>query len=493
MPFFNLHTFLLLYHRWKIYPAILRELNVVCSGLKKRGLGEDFWNLVIRISGTDKASVRQQEARMMLLTCMINLDVLDNNDRNKNHSIIHAILNRKVRTVHQLTLKCNLKDDNENPYWMLFEHLLQMKRNGVPAFEINKMIETHHDALTLDFHATNENRDFIKVLYEKLPPNFMIFLYHHQIAKLNFIYQHNPNLFLNWEPVIGDELCINQLIHSLFATFSIPKMFIVEFCKDTLTAQEKEWFAHVVKGKNLVSADGLPLFLTKKAAHLFCTMEPIPMPVNRAIIYASIQVQINDDAFSYQVVNSIRDSREVPFWVQTMTVLNKKGLTSQYVTEVMDYIGHRVFEERATIDFKRKKIQNLINDVHQWHRELNEASLSKKYRQRMPDAGIDDLKIEIFGAEYEISQIRKVIDLYHEGKELQHCVFTYKAHCFRRRCYIFSLKALNEEEQKTSLITIELRGTKIVQAKGKHNRQPNDLERDIIRIWAKERALSFAA
>jgi hypothetical protein len=176
-----------------------------------------------------------------------------------------------------------------------------------------------------------------------------------------------------------------------------------------------------------------------------------------------------------------------------MTVLNKKGLTSQYVTEVMDYIGHRVFEERATIDFKRKKIQNLINDVHQWHRELNEASLSKKYRQRMPDAGIDDLKIEIFGAEYEISQIRKVIDLYHEGKELQHCVFTYKAHCFRRRCYIFSLKALNEEEQKTSLITIELRGTKIVQAKGKHNRQPNDLERDIIRIWAKERALSFAA
>ncbi len=64
---------------------------------------------------------------------------------------------------------------------------------------------------------------------------------------------------------------------------------------------------------------------------------------------------------------------------------------------------------------------------------------------------------------------------------------------FQETLLYFSLKALNEEEQKTSLITIELRGTKIVQAKGKHNRQPNDLERDIIRIWAKERALSFAA
>jgi len=111
----------------------------------------------------------------------------------------------------------------------------------------------------------------------------------------------------------------------------------------------------------------------------------------------------------------------------------------------------------------------------------------------MPDAGIDDLKVEMLGTEYEISQIRKVIDLYLEGIELQHCVFTYKAHCFSGRCYIFSLKAIEEEEQKKPLITIEIRGKKIVQAKGKHNRQPNDLEKDIIRIWAKERALYFAA
>ena len=176
-----------------------------------------------------------------------------------------------------------------------------------------------------------------------------------------------------------------------------------------------------------------------------------------------------------------------------MAILHKNGLSSRYVTEVMDYIGHKVFVERVQLDIKHKKISNLLTDINHWHRQLNEASLQKKLNRRLPDAGIEDRKIEFNGYEYEIAQIRKMIDLYEEGKELHHCVYTYAGRCMQRRSFIFSLRFIGHEEAKTPLITIELRGKQIVQAKGKYNRKPTDIERELIQIWAKEMELRVVA
>ena len=70
IPFLSLNTLLSLYERWKIYPAIIKEIQYLNLRLKRMLLKEDFWCLFIRLSGTD-GNKALQENRMTLLTCMM--------------------------------------------------------------------------------------------------------------------------------------------------------------------------------------------------------------------------------------------------------------------------------------------------------------------------------------------------------------------------------------------------------------------------------------
>ena len=492
IPFFSLNTLIRLYEKWKNHPGIIRDLQLVSSRIKRSGLKEDFWCMIIRLSGADGKKV-SQENRLTLLACMINNNVLDESDLYHNQSIIHAILNSNVRDKDIYLLKGNLVGEDDAPYWNLFDHIRHMKKNGASPVEISEMIRLHHDSLSFEVKATPENRAFIEVLYRKLPANFMTSLYYHHIEKLRFIYRQNPGLFNDWQPETVEILSLRKLMQSLFRDFVVSGVFVEMFGRGELTSNEKQWFAHVLRGNNLVTAEGLPIVLTRKAAHVFRCMENNQMSVTRAIVFSGIEAQVKDEYYSRRVVNSIHDVRESEFWIKTMAILHKNGLPSQHVTEVMDYIGHKVFVERVQLDIKHKKISNLLTDIDNWHRQLNEASLQRKLNRRLPDAGIENRKIEFNGSEYEITQIRKMIDLYEEGKEMHHCVYSYAGRCMKRNSYIFSLRLIEDEEVHTPLITIELRGKQIVQAKGKYNRQPNDAERKVIQIWAEEMELRVVA
>jgi len=61
------------------------------------------------------------------------------------------------------------------------------------------------------------------------------------------------------------------------------------------------------------------------------------------------------------------------------------------------------------------------------------------------------------------------------------------------QCCFLTLKELRKNEDKLPLITLEIRGKHIVQAKGKCNRLPTEKERTVIQLWAKEKALKFIA
>lgn len=492
IPFFSLNTVIRLYERWKNYPSVIRDLKLVSSRIKKSGLQEDFWCMLIRLSGAD-GNMKGHENRLTLLVCIINNNILDQADLCNNHSIIQSILNCNVRDKDLGILRSNLREEDDAPYWNFFDHIRHMKKNGASPVEISEMIRLHHDSLSFEVRATSENRAFIEVLYRRLPGNFMTSLYYHQVEKLRFVHCYKPDLFDEWQPEIRQRVSLRELILSLFRNFVVSTVFVEMFVRGELTSNEKQWFAHVLCGNNLVTAEGLPINLTRRAAHIFRCMDGHQLSVTRAIVFSGIEAQVNDENYSRRVVNSIHDLQESEFWIKTMAILHKNGLPSQHVTEVMDYIGHKVFVERVQLDIKHKKISNLLNDIDNWHRQLNEASLKRKLNRRLPDAGIEDRKIEFNGSEYEITQIRKMIDLYEEGKEMHHCVYTYAGRCMNRSSYIFSLRMIENEEVKTPLITIELRGSQIVQAKGKYNRRPDETEKNVIQIWANEMQLRVVA
>ena len=492
IPIPSLNTLILLYNRWKNYPGIMRDLKFL-SSLLKTAPSQEFWFLIIQLSGTNKDSLILQRCRLSLLSCIINLGILDEQDVQFNPSIFRSILTHLVREEDETTLRNNLRGDDGHSYNAMFQHLRLVKKHGVSALEIIEMIRIHFAPPSREIPVTPLYKEFIDLLYQKLPPNFMAILYHREIAKLYFIFVNNPDLFHEWKPEVGEKLTIDPLIRSLFKDFIVSEVFLRSFCRDTMNAEEKEWFAHVLHGNNIVNAQGLPIELTRRAAHVFRCHDGGEITVTRAIIFSSIEALVHDRVFSQQVINALRDSRNASFWVKTMNILHKNGLSSRNVTEAMDYIEQKVLVEGIQLDLKHKKIPNLLVDIHNWHRQLNDDALKLARSQRLPDAGIDDQKIEFDGKDYEIIQLKKVVDLYHEGKEVHHCVYSYKTHCYRRRCFIFSLRLIDAEQEVKSLITLEIRGSQIVQAKGKYNRQPNEIELKLIRLWAQEKELSFVA
>ena len=87
-------------------------------------------------------------------------------------------------------------------------------------------------------------------------------------------------------------------------------------------------------------------------------------------------------------------------------------------------------------------------------------------------------------------QLKKLGELFIEGSNLKHCVFSYKNYCLKKESYIFSLMQINVDKSFTSLVTIELNSNKkIIQARGKFNRDATADELMIIQSWAKENSL----
>ncbi|MFN6038309.1 MAG: PcfJ domain-containing protein, partial [Bacteroidota bacterium] len=89
---------------------------------------------------------------------------------------------------------------------------------------------------------------------------------------------------------------------------------------------------------------------------------------------------------------------------------------------------------------------------------------------------------------YIIKQLTTSRQLYLEGYDLKHCVYTYVSRCMWRDCQIFSLRMLDREEE-TPLLTIELDGASIVQIRGKHNRSATLSELELVKSWAKKEKL----
>jgi hypothetical protein len=493
IPFFRLNTFIKLYEKWKIYPDLIKDLQKVANGMKKAYISENLCEMLIRISGNDKSVLACRETRLMLLTCMINNHILDEGDLNANYPLLQAILSTRVPKEDLPLLKKSLVGSENKPYWAVFHHILKMKKGGATSLEISEMINIHFGLMIRHVTYTQHYADFIEQLYQKLPPNFMAELYFHEVDKLYFIYTNNPNLFEKWLPETEKKLELYTLITSLFKSYIISGIFPRQLCSRNISEQEKEWFAYVLRGNHLMTAENLPIRLTRSAAHRFRCLDDENYTVTQGILFSGIDSLVNDVSFSRQVVNSIRDITQAEFWIKTMSLLHRNGLPSRHVNEVMDYIAHKVFVEGIPLDLKRKKISNLLVDVHAWHQQVNEIKIRSTIKKNLPNSGVEDYLLEFEGETFEISQIRKEIDLYKEGQNLSHCVYTYKGSCYNGRCYIFSLRILENEEQKKPLITLELRNKQVVQARGKFNRVPNETEAHVIQLWAKEMGFSYVA
>lgn len=490
-PFLDLNTLLLLYKRYEFYPNIFLDINYLVNNLKVAP-SKEFIAIVIQFTGIFKRSFKEHKKRLYLLCYILNKGIVDENELIKKPNSLNILFDLKINEINFLELK-NKVNDSTSHFAVFFYHLNLAYKNNLSTLEIDEMIKNHFSLSSYDNNFNQVYKSFLDILYQKLPVNFMSTMNFINLRKLFFIYKINSEIFKSWVPVYQDKLDMYQLIKSLFTDFIISDIFIRNFSYDNLTDKERKWFSFVLNGNNLVNAENLPCKLTRKAAHLFRCMTHKSISVTNALIACSLQSLTQDLEFSLTVANRIRNVNYAQYWIDSMSIIYAKKVYFLNTIEIMDYLDYKVIQLREKVELKNKKIQNLMTDIRVWHDELREIRISKLNKRKFPDSGIEDQVLEFQNHSFEIKQIRNSLDLYLEGVELSHCVYSYRQYCMFAKSYIFSLALKTDEVINKKLITIELKGSEIVQVRGKHNRYPNEIEKTIINMWSRENKLKFVS
>lgn len=91
--------------------------------------------------------------------------------------------------------------------------------------------------------------------------------------------------------------------------------------------------------------------------------------------------------------------------------------------------------------------------------------------------------------DYVLIAPRTSEDVKSEGSSLNHCVASYIKDILDGNTQIFFLRL--KKEYKNSLVTVEIRGKAVVQARGASNRDLTEKEEEVLRIFCANRKLAY--
>lgn len=130
-----------------------------------------------------------------------------------------------------------------------------------------------------------------------------------------------------------------------------------------------------------------------------------------------------------------------------------------------------------------------VHDVVQMnYKMLNQNENSKKkFDLSLSKKSYQLLNYETKKDDLAIILPKEGADLIKEGNELSHCVSSYVEDIMNDKCKIVFLR--DKEDIEKPLVTIEVRGFNIRQAKGFGNRAVTEKQKEFIKKWAEEKTL----
>lgn len=304
-----------------------------------------------------------------------------------------------------------------------------------------------------------------------------------------------------------------SLIRHLFADYRIPEfMDSVWF---SLNKLHQKWFIHLGSGKNIRTADRLPVTLTKRMAHCFSSA-PGNYTVNAAFRWAQIIAMGGNKRLVDAIIETrlAREFRDESFWPGVFRFfIDNPMLDTAQVNPIVDYIWNQKYEDRivfvergvaenrgpAQPDFtmKGRTVDSLLRQVNAWHRSLGRELKGGKLQWEKSQFGdFEFVEGTCENKNIKIWRIRELLssqELVAEGCALHHCVASYATSCKRGRSGIWTMSCEDMAGVK-KLLTIEvlLHHGQICQVRGKNNRLPTDQEKKVVQRWALKEGLQFA-
>ena len=152
--------------------------------------------------------------------------------------------------------------------------------------------------------------------------------------------------------------------------------------------------------------------------------------------------------------------------------------------EYKDYYKMCMDLEYARFDKYPKYLRTQHDIVSRNYKSAVDSVTAKKFREQMDkhqDLASDRLK------GYKVVIPKEPKELVTEGNSLQHCVASYVKRIADGNSAVVFLR--QKDELESPLVTVEIRGKKIVQARGFANRKPDEDEREALRMFAKRHEL----
>lgn len=160
--------------------------------------------------------------------------------------------------------------------------------------------------------------------------------------------------------------------------------------------------------------------------------------------------------------------------------LESNNLSSCFVYEYFDYIN---MAKELKLDLKNKKILYPTN-LREAHDELydqieiiNDPIIDKKIKSLSTILSLNKYEDD----NYIIYPAPSIQDLVEESKQQKNCVRTYCERVANNKSQIYFMRKKTELEK--SLVTIEVYGNKIIQARVKYNKLPSEELMNILNKW----------
>ncbi len=420
------------------------------------------------------------------------VDLLNEYDVNK-------INKQNLKLIHHFILSINLKHiknylcakEVKKSNWLLIYWIKNiLNHNGLIAVYQNYLTTLNYLPTAIKFSLTKKNEKIINRIFKIVPTEKLRkFIAYTKMKNVIEINKACPDLFYKITPDKEEFLNTDCLIKPFLKDIIIPEVYLKNF--GIMRSEENKVFIHFLNNGRLRDYEKLLIKMDRKASHELRNLKTSDKLEFWEYFFVArlISEGINYE-FAREVYRNIRDNKvDYNFWADTMALLFKKGLNIRFINEIMDYINFEFLEQNKKIDLKTKKLSNLISNSRKWHNNHKELKVPNKNLQK---SFIDDFYFENSENEkFVIKQLHTSRELFLEGDELHHCVYSYTKNCISSNRYIFSLRILNENEE-FKLITIEVINRSIIQAKGLYNRLVNNKELEIIKNWAQEKGLTLS-
>ncbi|MBS2019049.1 MAG: PcfJ domain-containing protein [Deltaproteobacteria bacterium] len=312
-----------------------------------------------------------------------------------------------------------------------------------------------------------------------------------------------------WKPKgKAPDTLFRSLAEHRLARFAVPAVLWNAFFDDE---REKlvHLVAHVAGGGSMFDfvRTSFAIPLTRRMCH-----EVLATPSDYGLLAAIRRAQVRAvggdrrlfDAWrTTRAASRIGDQGDEAFWFGVLQwFANQAMIDHAGIAPLTDYIAHRRaldpgFSMKGRSEAAMQRVQR------EWHGDL--AKAEAVVGRFFPKSGFservyEDFRKDASGAvvreKWEITEIADAKTLAAEGRRMGHCVFSYAWRIERREVSIWSVQMEDGhgETGRWHQVTVEVRNDlrRVVQARGRFNRQMTPKEARIVTRWAASNGITMS-